>query len=292
MEWRNINNSVNYLQGITYSDNIAAFEFTNTLVQSDSGRILMRNDIDWVPIVPENLFLRGFHEFVDNQWTIAIFTDNTIPGRIENFITAIRRFYPNFYPYVYISTKNDNFRRPNRGMWDLFLEQSDSSPTEASFYCDKEYKEFANNIGLAYYTPGDMFDVSETTFTLHPHKHRVLLIMAAHPSQYDYFIDDIITRYPQYVPCNLEITPALLANGHNVIIIDENFSSRNSRINVKYFGIKPNEAVFLMFTKSIQENKTYNTFIDKYANALDYHPSVIFMGGQLPPEPFPIVRIN
>eukprot|EP00210_Caulerpa_lentillifera_P002574 g2469.t1 len=72
---------------------------------------------------------------------------------------------------IYISTSRDTFRKPETGMWDFFLNKHQEVDKKLSFYVgdaagrpkdfsDSDLK-FAENIGLAFFTPEDYF-TSET----------------------------------------------------------------------------------------------------------------------------------
>lgn len=205
MNWYSVGTTVNKLLGNNNSEHVAAFDFNGTLVWSDNGGHVLNGANDWIPTVNNQKIINFFENLVNNYWTIVILSNESlIPtfkeraiSRLNYFITAIQRIVKNFKPYVYISTGRDIYRKPNRGMWDLFLEDFNKNPSEASFYCGDEYGPkstnklytrnnndtiFASNCGLAYYTPDEILGVFESEFILDPKTDRVLLIMAGSQS--------------------------------------------------------------------------------------------------------------
>ncbi|CAH6419960.1 3 phosphatase [uncultured virus] len=322
--WTLYENSVYIRTGTTESDKIAAFDFENTLAWSDSGLIFMRTADDWVPTVNDNDLMTFFNGLYDDHWTIVIFTNQLENDRrfteaalvrIDNFIRAIKLYIPRFSPYVFVAIRNDKYRKPNRGMWDLFTEYVVRTPSASSFYCGDaagpisqnllyQWSDFdaafAKNCGLTFYTPDEMVGVYNPNFILDPKVHRAILIMAAHPSQYQNYINDLMKTYPEYVTSNLTDATGHLAQGRNVIIVGERFATNAGRYRATHFGLRvPGQGtIILMFTRPIKpfitdaEYTRDDLAIRGYANALDYHPSLVLLREYKQKEPYSVVRIN
>lgn len=311
--------AIRIIDGRIQSNNVAAFDFDGTLARSDSGLIFMRTVIDWVTTINYDKMVLFMSKLADDNWTIVFFTNQLernreftqgAIGRIGNFINSISRHNPRFSPYVYISLKEDNYRKPNRGMWDLFINQTGINPSAASFYCGDAIgpesqnplykwgtfdKDFANNIGLALYTPDEILGI----YSPPEYAGNIFLIMAAHESQWQNYINNLLNEYPHMVITNLESAGRELKNGRLPIVIGERFATIAGRRRAFHILPKDAQPVFLMFTQPIKPFITDNAYllIDKqirgYANALDYHQSYSYMGNNpVFEEPYPIIRIN
>jgi len=317
MAWQ-LRDSVYYRPGTIKGNKIAAFDFDNTLAWSDSGLIFMRTENDWVPVVNRGNLVDLFYYLTRNDWTIVIFTNQleTNPdftrkalARITNFledaITILR-----YYPYIYISIRDDEYRKPQRGMWDLFLADTKINPSEASFYCGDALgpqatnplyqwgtfdSEFATNIGLAFYTPDEIFEPEKDVSA-----NAVLLVMAAHRSHYQQFVTDLFAKDPLFTRSSLEAVPHVLAQVRKAIVTGERFATQAGRRRVYHIipGNYHDSTCFIMFTRPIKPFVDDDIFkrddlrIRGYANALDIHPktnSIVYPIGR---EPFEIIRIN
>lgn len=171
---------------MTATPNIAAFDFEGTLVISDRGNMSVRNN-QIVPGLP--LMLEKIVDMMADGWTIVAFYNRKstveqlqedIFGPVTTFITLLyqkfaeKQVSPNSWRfYFYIATGKDEYRKPKKGSWDLFLKQTGVIPSSASFYCgDAEGKDskfmfyrwsevdskFAEVIGLDYFNPIDVFN--------------------------------------------------------------------------------------------------------------------------------------
>lgn len=136
-----------------------------------------------------------------------------------------------FDPYVYVAIRDDVNRKPNIGMWNVFIRDTNIVPSIASFYCgdasgagDKNnlYQwadcdlTFATNIGLAFYTPDEL--LGEYTVHVDPRNARVILVMAAHESQYGSYIDELKNNNPEFIESNLENVGTWLEQNNSVIV--------------------------------------------------------------------------
>lgn len=312
MAWA-LRGTVYYMAGITRSNNVAAFDFDHTLAQSDSGLVFMRTPNDWVPTVELADFSRIFGKLVADNWTIVVFTNQleNNPAFTQQALARIHNFFNDYHirdlninPHIYVSIANDQYRKPNRGMWDLFLNDIRLIPTEASFYCGDAFGpasdnplyqwadydlRFAEACNIAYYTPDEILETFYSPTVPEP---IILLIMAAHESQYRYYVNDLKIFNPNYYETNLE------GVGRGAIVVGERLATRAGRR--RAYHIIPKEyhryVKILMFTRPIRPFLTEKEFKDAdmqirgYANALDVHPN--FLSKVETGEPFPIYRIN
>lgn len=318
MAWQ-LHGSVYFYPGSIRSTRVAAFDFDHTLAWSDSGLVFMRTENDWVPTT--NTLINIFAKLIRDDWTVVIFANQleNNPGftkkaltRMNNFFSKLSNNFAHVAPFMYVAIRDDEYRKPNRGMWEMFLNDTQLTPSGESFYCGDAFAidannplyrwgtydfNFANNCNLAYYTPEEILGtyippVLERMF-------RVYLIMAAHNSQYDDFVTALLRNDPNFVISGLESVNDHLSQGNNPIVVGERFAKFAGRrramhmINRQYHG----QVVVLMFTRPVRPfiNQADITRVDNeirgYANALDVHPqfNAIYTTRN---EPFPIVRIN
>lgn len=331
MEWQLRNNSVYFVHGTVYGNKVAAFDFDQTLAWSDSGLTFMRTVQDWVPTTDPTSLLNLIIDLVSNNWTFVILTNQlerdpkftqTALARIRSFIEKLvempelRRLARPFHPFVYVSIREDNYRKPRRGMWDMFLEDTGLIPSEASFYCGDAqgpdatnplYRwgnydvQFAQACGLAYYNPEEILGV----FSIPLPRTQVILVMAAHPVQYNDHITNLLAEDPSYIQTSLTEAEAALNQGRNVIITGERLATLAGRRRVMHLlpeRYRRNTVIY-MFTRPIapfltpQEAKAADLTIRGYANALDMHPGfkthiTAIATTRTAGEPFRIVRVN
>lgn len=325
MDWQRLN-TVYYIPGTVQSKNIAAFDFDGTLAWSDSGLVFMRTEDDWVPTTGTNQLIQTLLKLIQTNWTIAIFTNllDTNPEftrrsleRIKNFFTQVKtRFAVPFKPFIYVSTANDYYRKPNLGMWDMFTTDAGIAPSPASFYCGDAFGpqsdnllyrwsdydlRFAEACGIGYHTPEEILGTYESISPID--RYKVLLVMAADEVQYRAYIDNLIANDPTYVESDLAFAAQLLTDGRKVIVTGERFATGAGRRRALYSIPRKYQvdAVFLMFTRPIRpflQRIEETPAIRGYANALDVHPQLHYTIPKDPnmgPQniaPFKIIRIN
>ena len=155
-------------------NNIAFFEFNGALVHSANGAILIqKSEPAWVwysDDTPEYL-----NKLNADGWSVAILINKDlnsyrpITELIDIIMDAIGQL--NFRPHVLISTRNDHYSKPNRGMYDYLKGLALFTINSASFFCsgnagkgqtNKQYqfndedKKFADNCNLAFYVPDEI----------------------------------------------------------------------------------------------------------------------------------------
>jgi len=157
---------------------IASFDLDGTLIQTKSGKKFPINAEDWewkFSNVPEKL-----KELEEAGYLIIIFTNqkgissgqNTIEDmgeKLEKIQSELDIVFQ-----VFISTKDDYYRKPLTGMWDEYVHRNNID-LKKSFYCGdaggrpngwkfgmmKDFsssdKEFAYNIGIPFLLPEEFF---------------------------------------------------------------------------------------------------------------------------------------
>lgn len=234
--------------------------------------------------------------------------------RMRNFINELQNqggFL--FEPYVYIAIRDDQNRKPNVGMWNMFIRDTNIVPSAASFYCGDASgnlspnplyqwadfdSTFARNIGLAFYTPDEI--LGEYEVPIRPENSRVLLVMAAHESQYREYIDDLKANNVEFEESGLNGVEDILDRGNSVIVVGERFATRAGRRRAMHLIPRQHHrnTSVLMFTRPIKpfisdtEYRAADLAIRGYANALDVHPNLKSIIPARGTEPFQIARIN
>ena len=296
------NDSVWYSRGSTNSNKIAAFDLENTFIWSDSGLIYMRTEDDWVPTTNIDKLVTVLMQLIRDLWTIVIFTNQKETNeeytekskrRVNNFISILNQKYVlEFNPWIFIAIRDDDYRKPNPAMWNLFLTQVGKIPGAASFYCGDAIgkteinplyqwsdhdSEFAHNCNLTIYNPEEILG----TFTpIDIKEYDILLIMAADKSQYSYFTNELQKNNglgTHYIIGKLGDISRVLQEGRKIIVVGERFANILGRKRVNQYIPKElqNKAAFLMFTRPVKPfaanwNKIA-AVITGYANALDVH---------------------
>ena len=153
--------------GIETSGNIAAFDLDWTLIRPVHGKFpkspedfaILPNRIDTL----KDLSWKGF--------TIVIFTNQKstnatkVQFNLDRVSNVIKLLQENKIPViVFMSTKDDQFRKPQTGMWDVFTQMI---KIKTAFYCGdaagrpQDFSDsdamFAKNIGIEFLNPEDVF---------------------------------------------------------------------------------------------------------------------------------------
>jgi DNA 3'-phosphatase len=341
MTWQSHENRVSYRLGLVRSDKIAAFDLDQTLIWPDNGYNYRDEQFNWVPTTSPDTLISVLTNLIRDDWTVVIFTvasiqeDRTTPKyRIGDFIRHVRDRIParyDFQPFVYMSLYAGEYLRPNRGLWDLFLQHSRLTPSPASFYCgdqagthsplpmyqhsDVDYQ-FAQTIGVAYYTPDEILGVYEPPmidFT----NIRIIVLMANDSSQYDRYLlnlDEVLGPNPVYtydLAYPHTVGQDLQNPGRGVILFElyghnqlgnrfETLASRR-RLSEIIPAQYHHQTVIFMFTQPVPgrvelEGPDVRRELTNYAQNLNIRPNLatdIPAGtGGAGGEPFRIIRIN
>lgn len=164
------------------SGHIAAFDLDGTLSWSDRGKIFVDEPDQWLWFSPGTpAYLNQLHR---EGWEVVWFVNqninnnadylNTVLGRLQNMLDDL-----DFVPAIYVAITNDEYRKPETGMWDLFLDDRRRWYPETglvavkptSFYVGDAYgpnhenvwyqrsnsdRQFAENLGITMYTPDEI----------------------------------------------------------------------------------------------------------------------------------------
>ena len=186
MEWIENDELLIYGNKLIINNNkIASFDLDWTLIKTKSCKKLPTDDNDWI-LCYDNI-LEKLEELISENYQIIIFTNQSklknkdkIPlfkEKIEN----ISKILPKNIQF-YISKTHGYYRKPLTGMWDKMLEINKITVVNSSsFYCGdaagrvdgwiegkkKDFscsdRMFANNIGILFYEPEQLFLNKEQT---------------------------------------------------------------------------------------------------------------------------------
>lgn len=159
------------------SSNIAAFDLDYTLIKPKSGNKFPKNKDDWKFINDKvKLYLNALN---NNSYSIVIFTNQKGISKgeltISDFHEKIKKINDElgFELNIFISTKDDMYRKPMTGMWDFMIKKSEVEVDyKNSFYvgdaAGRVYKKrkdhssddlfFANNVNVHFFTPEKFFN--------------------------------------------------------------------------------------------------------------------------------------
>lgn len=150
---------------------IAAFDLDGTFIEPITG--IIANVNNWRFLIDPNII----KQLYDDSWNIVIFSNQKYKGKaLSNSLNKVQLIIDQYHDLnvnvsAYVASAEDEFRKPDIGMWRQFLLDHNIDQSEisnASFYVgDAEGprssnpayrwsdtdKVFAENIGLAFYTP-------------------------------------------------------------------------------------------------------------------------------------------
>jgi len=154
-------------QGKYNGNKIFATDLDGTLIRTKKSRFAKdENDYAFLPNC-----IKIIKDYINKGFTIAIFTNqkrlpDVMINKINNVLTDL--INEGIYPWVFVSTKDDKYRKPNIGMWEYFINNFHHDINyQLSFYVgdaagrpqdhsDSDLK-FAEKINLKFYTPEQIF---------------------------------------------------------------------------------------------------------------------------------------
>ena len=157
------------------SNSVAAFDLDWTLIRTYKGRF--PKDATDFKFLPNRL--STLKSIQDKGYTLVIFTNQGYTGaklilakdRINTCIGELNQ--NNINPWVFMSSGHDVYRKPNIGMWQTFAQYIPQLDLTTSFYVgdaagrvqDHSSDDilFAQNIGLPFYTPEQIFPNNTVT---------------------------------------------------------------------------------------------------------------------------------
>ena len=171
--WKTVKSCI-YKSGNIASNKIAAFDMDSTLILSNIGAKYPTEVNDYIWCFPNTV--QKIQELSSQGFTIVIFSNRRgspqmnrdVQKRLDKMITQF-----NVPTWVFLATKDDNYRKPNTGMMQLFSSLIGFSVYDPqSFYCGdaagpkSDFRwnrwsdvdsEFAKNIGLPFIEPQNLF---------------------------------------------------------------------------------------------------------------------------------------
>lgn len=154
-------------EGAYTGDKIFATDLDGTLIRTRKA-LFAKDEYDYA-FLPN--CITTLKNYIKKGFTIAIFTNqkrlpNIMVLRTKNILTDLLN--EGIDPWIFISTKDDKYRKPNIGMWEYFVSNFNHQINhEASFYVgdaagrpqdhsDSDLK-FAEKAELKFYTPEEIF---------------------------------------------------------------------------------------------------------------------------------------
>lgn len=257
---------------------IFAFDLDNTLTYHEKSLYVKYPDDIYV--LPNRY--QTLQTVFKMGYTIVVFTNQstmkaeTAIKRMQNFLKQV-----NLPIYVFAALKKDKYRKPDIGMWNLFLEKSKIKPEKIYFSGDalgREFdfadsdKDFGENIAAKIFTPEEVFGQFDPN-TVEKRKKEVVLFVGAPGTNKSTLYKQ---KYSDYVHVNkdtqktkeMSIYKLALKNGQNIVVDDTNPTReiRQSFISLaKQLGYK---ITILYFVKA---GHNYNDKRAKKVPAVVYH---------------------
>ena len=199
---------------------ISGFDLDSTLITSKSARKYILDEYDWIwtfDSVPETLL-----EIQNKGYTLCIFTNqakysNKVLARIESVRSTLESM--GIYICIFISTKDDQYRKPNSGMINLLLalleipDEDKSDILKKSHYVgdavgsDSEWppyrwssvdSELAENCGFGqFFTPREFFPNQPEPE--HKHNIEMIITVGVQGSGKTTFTTKFATQHPEYI---------------------------------------------------------------------------------------------
>ena len=161
---------------------LACFDLDHTLIKPKSGRKLPKNKEDYM-FMPN--VINKLKELYEKDYRIVIFTNQS--GKyLESVLEKIQNILLELMPIkldIVVATKNDYYRKPHTGMFELYLTLINQNIEDFSeiFYCgdaagrpaDFAYSDYAftynlslkYSIGIKFYLPEEIFENKIIPFT-------------------------------------------------------------------------------------------------------------------------------
>jgi bifunctional polynucleotide phosphatase/kinase len=211
---------------------VFALDLDNTLTYHE--KTLYVKHADDIHILPDRYEV--LQKIFKMGYTIVVFTNQstmnaaTAMKRMQNFLVQV-----NLPIYVFAALKKDKYRKPDIGMWNLFLNKSGITPEKIYFSGDalgREFdfansdKEFAENIGATIFTPEEVFGEFDPNSIPKRKKEVVLFVGPPGANKTTLYKQ----KYADYVHVNkdtqktreMSVYKMALKNGQNIVVDDTN----------------------------------------------------------------------
>jgi len=262
-------------------DYVAAFDLDWTLTYNEKH--LFPSDIDDIKIFPNRR--KKLEDILKLGYTIAIFTNQSGKSKdeIEKKVERIKTFIKELkLPiFVYISTKKDNYRKPNIGMWNLFVKDiiikniifvGDALGRPQDF-ADSD-KIFAENIKAnKIYSPEEFFGHAPIPLFK---KNKELVVFVGMPGSgkstyYKNYLTDHINIEQDILKTRPKIMKELdkaLKSGESIVINSTN-SSQEKRQEYYEKALKDNYNIKVLYF--LVDGRGFNNLREKPVSTIVYH---------------------
>lgn len=211
---------------------VFALDLDNTLTYHE--KTLYVKHADDIHLLPQRY--KVLQKIFKSGYTIVIFTNQstmnakTAIKRMQNFLQQV-----NLPIYVFAALKKDKFRKPDTGMWELFLKKSGIVPKKIYFSGDalgREFdfsdsdREFAKAFDATIVTPEKLFGEFDPN-TIPKRKKEVVLFVGAPGSNKSTLYRQ---KYSDYAYVNkdtqktkeMTVYKLALKNGRNIVVDNTN----------------------------------------------------------------------
>ena len=211
---------------------VFALDLDNTLTYHETSLYVKHPDD--IKLLPKRL--ETLQKIFKLGYTIAVFTNQAtmnaeqVSQRMHNFLKLIK-----LPIYVFAAVKKDKYRKPETGMWDLFLRESKVSPQVVFFsgdalgryfdFSDSD-KEFAHNIKAKIKTPEEVFGEFDPKSMVMKKKELVVFVGAPGANKTSLYKQ----KYSSYVHVSkdllktkeMEVFNLAIKRGDNVVVDNTN----------------------------------------------------------------------
>ena len=176
------------LNNYRFRQKMAIFDYDWTLVKPKSNGTFSKNENDWVwltknvPIVLKEYYKKGYSiNIISNQRKNYVMKEK----EISNALNTLN------IPICYIIANDNINAKPNTNMFDI-LTNNKKWEYKKSFYVGDALgrqgdwsdvdKKFAENIGIKYYSPDELFSIKESNYIdIKESKSQEIIVMVGYP---------------------------------------------------------------------------------------------------------------
>lgn len=267
---------------VARSDYVAAFDLDWTI--SYNEKHLFPKEVDDIQILPRRRDM--LENLIKNGYNVVLFTNQysrTKSERINKLNRIINFLYKLKLPiFLYIATEKDQYRKPDIGMWNLFI---GSNPVRKIIYVGDALgrpQDFSDSDFLfgrqispfsEIYTPEDFFGSSEIPPFM-PLKELVVFVGAAGTGKSSYYQNNLLThihieqdKIGSRAKVLKELTRAF--NTGRSIVIDSTNPSQESRD--EYYRIASEHGYSIKVLYFVRNGTGYNKLRPKPVPTIAYH---------------------
>ena len=140
----------------------ALFDLDDTLITPKSGAPFAKDEDDYI-------ILPGVKDFISKikvDHIIAVFSNKNYEGKkLNTHLNIALKVAKELDIPVFCATAADEYRKPNIGMFNIFMSMIKVTEFDEMFYCGDNYNGddagFATNIGADFYLPNQLFHQTE-----------------------------------------------------------------------------------------------------------------------------------